>query len=519
MNLKTSLTAAILMAPLASQGQATLSFADNKTYRQVAPRESVFEGGSLTTSISDGVYTIAGCVGNGGLFRMTPNIFCPLGTTGFVTAGDVDGDLIRDTNQYFSVSQILAAQQVEPFQTQRISLVAAPPSTLNRPIGGQGWTDASIVIWFDQINFPIQAYELTRYSTARNYLANQLQLQYDEIVPGTYIYETPLLNDDLRSFIIRITHLQMIEAWPGRGLVPTINDFTLLNDELWNDGAVEIDPRLFNRFDWRGFNGNTAIATDTTDFSLVSREDIFFVNVDDNGLPFEDVLPEGSVLFPPYDILVPVAERFPERIATPSSSYEVGPFFFIPGDEVTAVIDFNRSLTSTANSRDTSSRTFTWNVNFVDTYEGFLVTAFEQGFLPGTTPDAYLDPYADFDGDGYTNIEEYALDVDAIEPGTVGDDGNFVPVPTFNPADVPLLTPVLDPITQQCIFEVPKRPLVGDRVTYQVQYTTDLVTWTTITQSDPVWFIETNDEEIYRVRSRQPAPPATCLVRVLITAN
>ncbi|MGC6427428.1 MAG: hypothetical protein ACON5H_10605 [Akkermansiaceae bacterium] len=527
MNLKTYLTAAIFLAPFVSHGQAILSFSDNKTYRQVGPRTSEFQGGSLGTGISDGSFSLAACVDNGSVFRVAPYLLCPLGTTGFVTAGDVDGDLVRDTNLYFSIAQIIAARQVEPFQTERIAMVAAPPSALDRPIGGQGWTDSSIVIWFDQINFPIQAYELTRYGTERNYLQNQLQLQLEEIVPGTYIFETPRLNDDLNPFIIRITHLQMIEAWPGRGRVPSINDFTLLNDDLWNDGAMEIDPRVFNRFDWRGFNGNTALNSDTTFFSIESRGDFvretLIIDPDLGPIVTDVTIPPGTVVFPPYDPIVPDNERFREQIATPSNNYEVGPFFFNVGEEATAVLDFQRNLISTGNSRDTSSRSFTWDLRFVDTYEGFLVSALERGFLPGTTPDALLEPTADYDGDGYTNIQEYGLDVNAIEPGTQIDPldpaSNFVSVPAFNPADVPVLIPTLDPITSQCIFDVPKRPLVGDRLIYQVQYTSDLVTWTTITPSDPNWFIETDDETLYRVRSRQPVPPASSLLRVLISVN
>lgn len=525
MNLKTYLAAAMIMVPFVSHGQAVLSFNESKSYRQTGPRTFEFEGGALSTGISDGSVTLAGCADNGSPVRVFPNITCPLGTTGFITAGDVDGDLERDTNLYFSIAQIIAARQVEPFQTSRIRMVAAPPSALARPIGGQGWADSSIVIWFDQINFPIRAYELTRYNTERTYLRNQLELQFDEIVPGTYIFETPRLNDLLNPFIIRITHVPMIEAWPGRGRVPSINEFTLLNDDLWNGDVVEVDPRVFNIFQWRGFNGNTALNGDTTFFSIINREVIFRDSVDPElGIPLPDFpVPPGTVVFPPYDPIVPAGERFREQIATPSNTYEVGPFFFNLGEQVSAVLDFERNLISTGNSRDTSSRSFTWDISFVDTFEGFLVSALNRGFLPGTTPDALLDPYGDYDGDGASNIEEYGLDVNAIEPGVLVDPANpdlgFVSVPAFNPADVPVLLPTLDPITQQCIFDVPKRPGVGNRLTYRVQYTTDFIRWTTITPSDTNWFIETDDETLYRVRSRQPAPPASCLVRVLITEN
>ncbi|MDB4508173.1 hypothetical protein N9051_01175 [Akkermansiaceae bacterium] len=508
MNLKSYLSGALALFPLLGQGQGLLSLSDNKTYLQVGPREFSYQGGSLGTSIADGSFTLAACsyfpFGSGSPLRISPNISCPLGTTGFVTAGDVDGDLIRDTNRYFSISQIQGALQVEPFQTDRIRMIAAPPSALSRPIGGTGWEDNSIVIWFDQINFPVRAFELTRYDTERNYLQNQLQLQFDEVVPGTYIFEAPLLNDLQREFIFRITHLPMVEAWPGRGRFPGLNEFTLLNDELWSNGVIEIDPRVFNRFDWRGFNGNTVLLGDTTTFSMVARNNpIIRPSFDPLTLEVIDAeIPVGSVVFPPYDPAVAEGDRVAERIATPSSNYEIGAYFFFPGEEVTAVLNFNRSSYSTGNSIDASNRQFQWNIRFVQTFEGEIVSLLEEGILPGSTPDKYIGATNDYDGDGFTNIEEFGLQTDLT-----------------NPADVPVVTPVLDPFTNQCVLTLTKTPLVGNRLTYEVQYSNDLVTWTTISPSDPDWFVELNNEEVYQVRSRQPAPPSTCLLRVQITAN
>ncbi|MGJ8697155.1 MAG: hypothetical protein ACSHYF_12625 [Verrucomicrobiaceae bacterium] len=495
MNLKSFLTGAFALAPLLSSGQAVLSFSDQKTYRQVGDRQFIYEGGDLAMNLRDGSVTIVNCVDNGSRVRVLPYIFCPLGTTGFITAGDIDDDGIRDVNTYWSVGGLVAAQNVEPFQTQRIRMIAAPPSTLGRPLGGASWEDSSVVVWFDQINRPIRAYEITQFDSSRPYLANQLQDQLNDIVPGTYIFEFPRLNDDQNPYLIRITHLNMIEAWPGRGVVPGANEFTMLHDGQWRNGALEVDPRIFFKFQWRGFNGNTTLPSDSTNFSIISRfaEDV--ETVDDFGLPITVTLPAGTVVFPPYDPIVPQGERFTELIPTPSSFYELGPFFFSIGDQVTGRVDFSRNQFSTGNSRDTSTRSFQWDINFVDTYDGYSSTVF-----PATASESLFLGTADFDGDGSSNIEEFALQTDPVDP-----------------ASVPVLFPVLDELTNQCIFTVPKRPLVGGRLKYQVEYTTDLNTWTTITASDPNWLISLDNATSYEVISRQAVPDTTCLLRVRVT--
>ena len=155
MNFKTSFLGTLALSPLLTMGQGVLSFSDQKTYRQFDDRDFVFQGGALNMGIADGNFTLAGCVDQPSPVRVTPYIFCPLGTTGFITAGDVTGDGIRDTNLYFSVATIQRAVNVEPFQTSRIRMIAAPPSTLGRPLGGASWSDSSVIIWLDQINFPI----------------------------------------------------------------------------------------------------------------------------------------------------------------------------------------------------------------------------------------------------------------------------------------------------------------------------------------------------------------------------
>jgi hypothetical protein len=220
-------------------------------------------------------------------------------------------------------------------------------------------------------------------------------------------------------------------------------------------------------------------------------------------------------VFPPYNVLAqnpalevaPVdppagllADFPPELLATPSTNYQLGPGFFRAGDEARVNLRYRRNLISTANSADGSTRNFSWNIAFVDTFQGFMTDQLRLGIIPNTTPSALLEPNGDFDGDGSSNVEEFALQTDLT-----------------NPADVPVLSPTLDPLTKQYIFDVPKRANVGSLLQYNVQYSSDLQNYTTITDSDPDWFIEEDSDTNYRVRSREPSPITTGLLRVLIT--
>ena len=503
MNFKKSFLAALALAPLLSSGQVSFSFGDNKTFRQYDDRLFEFLGGSLTLSIRDGSFVLSPCEGidasggtipSGAFTRLIqPNLSCPLGTTAFVGSGDVDGDGFSDVDLYISVSSVTRAVQVEPFHPEQISLIAAPPSSLSRPIGGVDWVDSALVLWYDQINRPINSYEITRYDSQRVYGASEAELerQYDEIVPGVWIYQVPRLNEAINPsspevpvnpFPFSIGHRQMIEAWPGRGKAPGPNEFVLTNDGLWVDGALEVDPNLFFKFEWRGFNGVTTITNADTTFFSMER-----TNATDEG-------PAGQVVFPPYNFAVPDAQRFTELISTPSSGYELGPNFAQVGDEWTGVLDFNRNLGQ--RTIDNSSRQFRWNVRFVETYPGYARDAF-----PPTDDDTLLAEGYDYDDDGFTNLEEFALQTDPA-----------------NPASVPSITPFLDDLTGQCVLSIPKRGLVGSLLSYKVQYTSDLDTWTTILPGDSQWMVIQDDAAVYEVRSRQ-SPPASCLLRILITQD
>ncbi len=469
-----------------------LTFSDRKEFKMIGPEDSAYQGGELFTRVFDGNAFILGCAANGGIFYTTPNITCPSGTTGLVTQGDFDGDGVRDIGLYFSVTQPVPARNIEPFQTGLVELYSAPPSDLPRPLGGFNWIDNSTVIFFDLINDPVNGvgYELTDYESTRTYLPNELERHRDEVVPGSYIFKFPALGsneENPANFFMNAAHREMVEAVPGpggrnvsSGGISVGNDFRLLNDDRWNGELMEFDPRIVFDFTWEGFNPQTFLAGDRLFFSVRDRD-------------------SGDIRFPPIPLGVGNPE-LPQLIGGLGlgipTGYELGPDFFPPGLELSVELEFLREQ-PVGDAVDRSFRLFRWDVNLIDTYNGFVGGAFPPGTLDNLTS-----PEVDFDGDGFTNLEEFGLQTDPLDP-----------------ADVPNITPVLDPFTQQCILDIPKRPSIGARLDYFVQYSSDFETWVTIEPGDPNFFIVFDNEQLISVLSRRPATVNPCFLRVQLEQN
>jgi len=92
-----------------------LTFRDTKVFKMIGPNDSEYQGGELFVRVFDGNAAILGCAANFSPFYTTPNIFCPSGTTGLVTQGDLDGDGVRDVGVYVSISQPVPARSIQPF--------------------------------------------------------------------------------------------------------------------------------------------------------------------------------------------------------------------------------------------------------------------------------------------------------------------------------------------------------------------------------------------------------------------
>ncbi len=474
-----------------------LTFRDTKTFKLIGPNDSEYQGGEWFVRVFDGNAIILGCAANFGDTYTPPNILCPSGTTGLVTQGDFDGDGVRDVGVYVSVSQPIPARSIEPFQTGLVELFSAPPSDLPRPLGGFNWIDNSTVIFYDLINDPVNGigYELTDYESTRVYRADELERHRDEIVPGNYIFKFPALgsNEDApANFFMNAAHREMVEAVPGPGGRSVVsggigvgNDFRVTNDDRWNGRVMEFDPRIVFDFQWEGFNSQTFLAGDRIFFSVRDRETrkILFPPIPNPNPPGDNPPnPELPQLIGSSDLGIP-------------TEYELGPDFFGPNQQLMVEIEFVREQ-PVGDTVDRSVRIYQWDIDLLDTYPGFVGDTFPAG-----SSDAVINAQADFDGDGFTNLEEFGLQTDPIDPASVPN-----PTPTLIGND-------------QCYLEIAKRPAVGSRLDYIIQYSLDLETWIDIEQGDPNWFVVFDNDERISVLSRESYNVNPCFLRVQFEQN
>lgn len=477
-----------------SHGQtgAELTFTDSRNFRFVGPEESEFEGGSWDLAVVDGLAPVLPCA-NGSLSFIPPSLGCTAGTTGLITVGDFDGDGIRDTGLFFSIAQPIPAINIEPFQTGLVEFASGPPSELPRPLGAFSWIDNSVVAFFDLVNDPRNGvgFEITSYQSTRLYGPLELERQRDEIVPGTYRFSFPALGSDAdnpSSFMMVHGHREMAEAFPGPGGrsvsssgISVGNDFRPTNDDSWSNGVMELDPRIVFNFGWEGINPQTFIVGDRLFFALRDRLD-------------------DRIIFPPFPAVDPPNPESSQLIGGGTlgipTGYELGPNFFLPGQEARVEIEFLRNL-PVGNTVDTSVRFFRWDVNFVDSFAGFQNLGFPAG-----SDESLVVPEADFDDDGFTNLEEFALQTDPVDP-----------------ASIPNPTPVLTDFTAQCLLIVDKRPAVGSLLTYVIEYSVDEEIWIPVVPGDPNWFLLFDNDEQIAVLSTRPASQFPCFTRVVIQQN
>lgn len=470
-----------------------LDFRDEKFFRITGVNQFEYLGGEWYVDVQDGIFIVLPCFANFGEAYQVPIQLppCPAGTTGLITQGDIDGDGIRETGLYVSIEQPIPTSSIQPFAPERIELDSAPPSQLPRPVAAFNWSDQSARIFYDLIADPRNGtgYNISFYVSQRFYQPDELERHRDEIVPGVYRFRFPALgstDEQPRDFFMSIAHREMVEAAPGPGGRSVTsegifvgNDF-LLDDPRWNNGAIEIDPRLGFDFEWEGFNQSTFLGDDRITFAIRERA-------------------TGLVRFPP----VPDPAANPDTRQLIGSSelgiptgIDIGSGFFAPDEELVAELEFRRNLVS-GSSVDRSVRFFFWDIDLIDSYPGFITENFPIG-----TPAVLRAPDFDYDDDGYTNLEEFGFQTDPLDP-----------------ASVPNPTPTLNPLTGRCFLEVPKRPAIGASLTYSVQYSADLENWTTITPNDPNWFILFDNEERIAVLSKRSSEQFPCFVRVRFSQN
>ncbi len=470
---------------VAQNGSLVLTIRDDKSFRQTGnQRPLVFQGGQFVLAVRDGFISILPCVCNGGPFKCFPiPMLCETGTTGFVTTGDIDGDGIRDDRSFWSINPPMPAIVLDLFRANEVAIQSAPPSDLPVPLQGS-FEEDNLEVWYNMLETPPTRYQMAGYFYDRLYQAGNAGLlkQRRELVEGVYILQVPVRPEVVGGITgmtlnINSTLHKMIEGYPGPSGYGTTNDWLLTEPTNWNDytspvgefdRVLELDPRLFNEFKWGGFNGTTVIPTiDTVTFSMV------------------DTTQDDLIVYPPYDPETPPGDRSPELLPGIPQGIEVGPYVMEPGMKVTARVEVQREFWSSPVAVDRSSRFFEWGVYFIDSYEGWMFARVPSVFPIGTQEEA-MKPNVDFDGDGWTNLQEYA----------------FMTQPA-NPASVPLIRPYIAPDTGQIVLDVLKRPDVGHSLIYEIEYSSDRVDWTTIAPGDPVYFMEFDNSERIKVRSRR----------------
>lgn len=443
-----------------------MKFSTGASYLQTDPFSMTFAGGDLNVNIRDGNAIISPCPGfiQSYSFIITPGSTCPLGTTGYIAEGDINGDGIRDAGGFWSISEVIPAFVIEPFRPDKVALVAAPPSDLGpRPLGG--FADQGAVIFYNVLTDNVLEFNVSWYDLVRSYDPGPVgrAAMLDELVLGQYLFNFPLLRfpDTAPPVAIPVTYSRMPEGVNPNGKYDFVErkQFRFTNLNWDRNRNLVFDPRLTNRLTWQGNDqGNTIPNIDQLRLSYLDPTTVDVDGVDE------------VILFPP--------SQTPLLLPNPlTKDYIVPPFFFQVGDQALLRLRFDRTLGSSAVAFDTSVRLFEVNVRFVDTYDGFKLIAFPLG-----ATDAERGPLSDYDGDGQTNAYEFGLQTDPADSASFSAD----PAPLRNFDDT-------------YSFELAKRP--DAMIEYSFSISESGGPFVPVNDSNPDWFIEVDDNSVLRVTS------------------
>lgn len=593
--------------PSIAMGAPDLAFQDLKRHRQIDLDSTRYLTGNVFVGMVDGAIFIAGCADHPSASVVQPYIFCPLGTTGFIAVGDVDGDGAPDDGSFWSISSIEPASNVEPFEVDRVSIIAAPPSGISALLRNSRGDisavfdvrDFSVVTWYDFINFPVEEFVVTRMLMDRPYgvippltnqwvdvdgeeftgdiipdpadvmanppagdplhtvdipvgdpmlridtlygstkpfnfdfqvpdlaralviprfLQSELERQYFDVPWGTYLFEFPRLGDPLREDVYGVNLLNSPDIYPGRSRLP--QGWRLINTD-WYLGHLEVDPRIFYDFIWEGINFQNTVSNDNLFLSMRANQWIDATTfLTKTGLEFPDIADiavdpltgqllfrEDVVIFPPYPFATPVPDREPFLLGVFDGHYQLGPFFFQPGESAMGELDFRRDLNSGAATRDVSRRFLEFEIQFIDTFEGFsfFSAPLMVGGFPFGTPTSERTANKDLDGDGYSNFCEYAFQSDLA-------DSKVFPSFTFDAVD-------LGDGVGSCTATVDKRPSVGSSLRYEFEFSSDgMMSWTTI-KPGGIWDIDVTPETLTVTNNALVPGDGSCFLRVRATQH
>ncbi|GAA5481513.1 hypothetical protein [Haloferula sargassicola] len=416
-----ALSAAAALSCTVAEGQVVLNFTGAKEFLQSGPSplQTVFRRGALDILVRDGGVEKVSCYGLSGLPEWYPAgydpILCPLGTSGYITRGDANGDGNLDEMGFFSLTNVSPASLIDPYREDECAIVAAPPSKLPRPYSN--FKDDSWLVYYNLLTSQIYQFEVTEYNSLREYGAGPFEWERmdKEIVEGQYVFEFPFLDHPGQTFNLAVAHRQLPEGAGPHHRYPQ-NDF-YFNSGVWDEnGFYLLDPNLPNHITWQGNDvSNTFQGIDVWRFMVLDTlplrdpanpfRTLALGNYDQRpavGAPprqADDYLP--FVLFPPSGVPLQLPSVFTQEFVLAGN-------FFDPGEQVVLALRLDRILGTSSVAYDTSARIFLAEARFVITYPSYRVTNF-----PGET--VLTGPGDDFDGDGYSNIAEMAMGTDPTD--------------------------------------------------------------------------------------------------------
>lgn len=475
--MKKILSTLALSMPLVgiSSANITLDVAVTRSFLMTSPKAAVYTGGRTLLQMYDGYFytwddcevdvhtdpvtfaTLGGSFTYIDPFTADPFPDCPKGTTAQILSGDVDKDGVFDDRLYWSIAAIQSATYLEAFLPGSVTLAAAPPSKLRRPFSD--FLDGSLGLFFDVVSQNIYEYNISNYGYEKDF--TNYGDHHQTWVSGVYRFEVPLRLKAPQTGPAVMTITNMVEA---NGYRKGLKGFGLLNSN-WSVNSMEIDPRGIYNMQWEG---NTRANT----------------------------YPSDKVNFGIYDSLGNLVYPTPRGLFTLSSPYATSfrmlPNAFAKGERGVCRMQFQRAIATSTVANDYSSRSFDWNIHFIDSYAGhkdyeyrFIAnTAAVTGVKVAGDPKKLIEPYADYDGDGISNIVEFAFsrdDGDDLSATLEHTSYNQITPPLVLPAPLVAPNPANAPVFYDSglvgVDALPhtsnKRPGVGGSITYSYEVNYD----------------------------------------------
>ncbi len=428
---------------------------------------------------------------------------CALGTTGYLSSGDVNGDgvvdVINDAPAYLAVTSVNQAALIEPARPEKIQLVSAPPSLIPRPSGG--FDSTSALLFFNIQTTRILQYKMSQYNFQRPFNAGQRGQFDDTFVEGTYRYNFPLVNRPTVPVPVDVNYFTGIDGFREKNNQK--RGFRFIGLTFAPDGFALIDPSVPNLVKWQGNTPDkVAINGDLTQFRIV--------RLSAPGGPFATPNP-ASVIFPafagPNEALVTLQNPL-------ETSYLLPPGIITPGATGAMQVIFRRNRGGVI--ADKSLTIFSVPVRFSPPGSpGLDPDKFIASKLPATASESDKAFNTDYDGDGMTNFAEWVFDSNPADASSVPSSPRLV---FEEPASTEGITSKAEGGSGNWVFRVSKKQSTNPPLNYSIERSADMNEWIQVTNDDPNWELHEDSAEI-KVMSRTSGLDGGNFFRVSVEAS